>query len=90
MCAVAVVGAGMKGQHGIAGRVFSALGDEGVNVVAIAQGSSEYNITVIIKERGMKAAVRAIHDRLNVARVAGVRERRGRRGALRVVGGRVR
>ncbi len=88
MCAVAVVGAGMKGQHGIAGRVFSALGDEAVNVVAIAQGSSEYNITVIVKERDMKTAVRAIHDRLNVAR--GVSWRRGRRPALRLVEGRVR
>jgi bifunctional aspartokinase / homoserine dehydrogenase 1 len=87
MCAVAVVGAGMKGQHGIAGRVFSALGDEAVNVVAIAQGSSEYNITVIIKERDMKAAVRAIHDRLNVARGVAGRDKR-RRHALRLIGGR--
>jgi aspartate kinase len=70
MCAVAVVGAGMKGQHGIAGRVFSALGDHGVNVVAIAQGSSEYNITVIIKGRDMRTAIRAIHDRLNVGRAS--------------------
>jgi aspartate kinase len=65
MAAVAVVGAGMKGQRGIAGRIFSALGDGGVNVVAIAQGSSEYNITVIVKERRVVAAVRAIHERLN-------------------------
>jgi aspartate kinase len=65
MCAVAVVGAGMRGRHGIAGRVFSALGDHGVNVVAIAQGSSEYNITVVIKGRDMPSAVRAIHGRLN-------------------------
>src|SRR5882762_98789 len=86
MCAIAVVGAGMKGQKGIAGRVFSALGDTGVNVVAIAQGSSEYNITVIIKGRDMKRGVRAIHDRLNVGRAAG----RARRPALRLVSGRVR
>jgi len=84
MCAIAVVGAGMKGQKGIAGRVFSALGDAGVNVVAIAQGSSEYNITVIIKGRDMKRGVRAIHDRLNVGRSAG----RTRRPALRLVSGR--
>jgi len=64
MTAVSVVGAGMKGQHGIAGRIFSALGARGVNVVAIAQGSSEHNITVIVKERAGRAAVRAIHDRL--------------------------
>ena len=75
----------MKGQHGIAGRVFSALGDSGVNVVAIAQGSSEYNITVIIKGRDMKQGVRAIHDRLNVGRAAA---RRPRRPPLRLVSGR--
>lgn len=75
MCALAVVGAGMKGQRGIAGRVFSALGDRGVNVVAIAQGSSEYNITVVIKGRDMRAAVRAIHDRLNGFRRASRRAR---------------
>jgi aspartate kinase len=85
MCAIAVVGAGMKGQHGIAGRVFSALGDADVNVVAIAQGSSEYNITVIIKGRDMKRGVRVIHDRLNVGRTA---MRRSRRPALRLVSGR--
>jgi aspartate kinase len=87
MCAIAVVGAGMKGQHGIAGRVFSALGDSDVNVVAIAQGSSEYNITVIIKGRDMKRGVRSIHDRLNVGRAA---VRGARRPALRLVSGRVR
>jgi aspartate kinase len=65
MAAISVVGAGMKGQRGIAGRIFSALGDRGVNVVAISQGSSEYNITIIVKERAARAAVRAIHDRLN-------------------------
>jgi len=68
MAAVAVVGAGMKGQRGIAGRIFSALGARGVNVVAIAQGSSEYNITIVVRGRDMRAAVRAIHQRLAGAR----------------------
>jgi aspartate kinase len=67
MCALAVVGAGMRGQHGIAGRIFSALGDRRVNVVAIAQGSSEYNITVMVRADAMRRAVRAIHQRLNAA-----------------------
>ncbi|HUD70490.1 MAG TPA: aspartate kinase [Dongiaceae bacterium] len=65
MAVVAVVGAGMKGQRGIAGRIFSALGDRGVNVVAIAQGSSEYNISIVVRRRDRRAAVRAIHARLN-------------------------
>jgi aspartate kinase len=67
MSAVAVVGAGMRGQHGIAGRIFSALGDRQVNVVAIAQGSSEYNITVVVRASAMRRAVRTIHQRLNAA-----------------------
>ena len=80
MAAVAVVGAGMKGQRGIAGRIFSALGERGVNVVAIAQGSSEYNITVLVKERAATRAVRAIHERLNARagrRAAGLRAAAG-------------
>ncbi|HEU4403145.1 MAG TPA: aspartate kinase [Candidatus Polarisedimenticolia bacterium] len=88
MCAVAVVGAGMKGQAGIAGRVFGALGESKVNVVAIAQGSSEYNITVVIRGVDMKRAVRAIHDRLNAGHQA--IESRGRRSALRLVARRAR
>lgn len=64
MAIVAVVGARMKGQRGIAGRIFSALGERGVNVVAIAQGSSEYNITIVVRGSALRAAVRAVHDRL--------------------------
>ena len=84
MCAVAVVGAGMKGRHGISGRLFGALGDARVNVVAIAQGSSEYNITVVVKSRAMELAVRAIHDRLNVPPAA---PRKRRRSSLRKTAG---
>jgi aspartate kinase len=68
MALVSVVGAGMKGQRGIAGRIFSALGERGVNVVAIAQGSSEYNITVIVRAAAVRTAVRAVHDRVNRGR----------------------
>jgi len=74
MSALAVVGAGMRGRHGIAGRIFSALGASRVNVVAIAQGSSEYNITVMVRANAMRRAVRAIHRRLN----APARRRQGR------------
>ena len=75
MALVSVVGADMRGQHGIAGRIFSALGDHGVNVVAIAQGSSEYNVTVIVRASTMDRAVRAVHDRLNTGRLPAVRPR---------------
>lgn len=66
MAVVAVVGSQMKGKVGIAGRVFGALGDGGVNVVAIAQGSSEYNISVVVRSRDMKRALTCIHERLHV------------------------
>jgi len=58
---IAVVGAGMRGTPGIAGRLFSALGDAGVNVVALAQGSSESNISMVVDRSDMETAVRAIH-----------------------------
>ena len=58
---VAVVGDRMKGTPGISGRVFGALGEAGVNVIAISQGSSEQNISLIVAEQEAAEAVRAIH-----------------------------
>lgn len=59
---VAVVGDRMKGTPGISGKVFGALGAAGVNVIAISQGSSELNISLIVAEQEAAAAVRAIHQ----------------------------
>jgi len=58
---VAAVGEGMRGTPGVAGRLFSALGREGINIIAIAQGSSERNISFVVSERDRAHAVRAIH-----------------------------
>jgi bifunctional aspartokinase / homoserine dehydrogenase 1 len=58
---VTVVGAGMRHTPGIAGRIFGALGDSGVNVVAIAQGSSECSISLVVAAEEADEAVRAIH-----------------------------
>lgn len=58
---VAAVGEGMRGTLGIAGRIFSALGREGINIIAIAQGSSEYNISFVVEASAMKKAVATIH-----------------------------
>ena len=58
---VAVVGDGMAGAHGVAAKVFSALGDAGVNIRAIAQGASERNISVVIDARNSARALRAVH-----------------------------
>jgi aspartate kinase len=59
---VAVVGAGMRGSPGVAGRVFSTLGKHGINIIAIAQGSSELNISLAVSSQDEKAAVTAIHE----------------------------
>ncbi|HXZ14080.1 MAG TPA: aspartate kinase [Candidatus Sulfotelmatobacter sp.] len=58
---VAVVGENMRGIPGVAGRTFSALGRENVNIIAIAQGSSESNISFVVARPAMKAALVAVH-----------------------------
>ena len=59
---LAVVGDGMAGAHGLAAKVFGALGDAAVNVRAIAQGASERNISVAIDSRSAAKALRAVHS----------------------------
>lgn len=59
---VTVVGAGMKHVPGIAGRIFTALGQAGVNVSVIAQGSSECSISLVVSADDADDAVRAIHN----------------------------
>lgn len=59
---VAVVGAAMKGTPGIAARIFVALGQAKINVVAIAQGSSECNISLVVAKDDAEEAVQKIHD----------------------------
>ena len=59
---IAVVGETMCRIPGIAGRVFSALGDRGINIRAIAQGSSELNISFVVSKNDQTAAVCAVHD----------------------------
>jgi aspartokinase/homoserine dehydrogenase 1 len=59
---LAVVGENMRGIPGVAGRTFSALGREGVNIMAIAQGSSEYNISLVVQESAMQRALAALHS----------------------------
>lgn len=59
---VTVVGAGMQGLPGVAGKVFTALGEAKVNVIAIAQGSSECSISVVVEQDDAGTAVKAIHE----------------------------
>jgi aspartokinase/homoserine dehydrogenase 1 len=65
---VAVVGEGMRGHPGAAGMIFSSLGEAGVNVVAIAQGSSELNISFIVRHADAQRAVQQVHDVFNLTR----------------------
>ena len=58
---VAVIGQNMRGTPGIAGKTFNAMGKEGVNLIAIAQGSSESNISFVIEEQAVLKALRALH-----------------------------
>jgi len=63
---ITVVGAGMKGTPGIASQAFGALGREHINVVAIAQGSSEYNISIVIDQHDADHAVRCLHEQFKL------------------------
>jgi bifunctional aspartokinase / homoserine dehydrogenase 1 len=59
---VTVVGAGMSHTPGVAGRIFSQLGSQNINVLAIAQGSSEVSISLVIDAASTEAAVKTLHD----------------------------
>ncbi|MBK8004630.1 MAG: bifunctional aspartate kinase/homoserine dehydrogenase I [Gemmatimonadetes bacterium] len=68
---LAVVGLGMAGTPGVAQRVFSALAQAGINVIAIAQGSSELNISAVVDEQQAQDAQRAIHAAFQLGKVGG-------------------
>ncbi|WOF15208.1 aspartate kinase [Methanoplanus sp. FWC-SCC4] len=65
--AVAVVGVGMAGTPGISGRIFTALGKAGVNLMMISQGSSEVNISFVVKEEEGPKALRVLHDEFELS-----------------------
>src|SRR5436305_9564139 len=59
---LAIVGEGMRGTPGLAGRIFTAISRENINIIAIAQGSSELTIAVVVRKEGLEKAVRAVHE----------------------------
>lgn len=65
---LAVVGEGMQGKPGIAGRIFTAISREKVNIIAIAQGSSELTIAIVVSRDGLEKAVRAVHAECGMGR----------------------
>ena len=58
---LAAVGEGMQGKPGLASRIFTAISRERVNVIAIAQGSNELTIAVVVNRDGLEKAVQAVH-----------------------------
>ena len=66
---IALIGSGMRGTIGVASRVFGAVEKKGVNVVMIAQGSSELNIAFVVKDSGYKSVVQALHDEFELAKI---------------------
>ncbi len=63
---LAIVGSGMQGMPGVSGRLFGAMGKEKINVIAIAQGSSEFNISLVVAQGDADRAVRAIHTEFSL------------------------
>lgn len=63
---VVTVGENMKGTPGIIGRAFGALGRKGINIIAIAQGSSELSISFAVRSADMKDAVKSVHEEFHL------------------------
>jgi len=83
---IAVVGLGMRGRPGIAARTFSALSSAAVNVVAIAQGSSELNITIAVSESDATRALQALHSEYQLDKVRPLADTTGRESKLTLLG----
>jgi aspartokinase/homoserine dehydrogenase 1 len=69
---LAVVGEGMRGTPGLAGRVFTAISGEEINVIAIAQGSSEITIGIVVRLDSLERAVRAVHQECQLGKISPV------------------
>lgn len=65
---IAAMGANMKGTPGVASRIFNTQAKNGINIRMIAQGSSELNISFVVKEKDGKASVQAIHDEFQLGK----------------------
>ena len=65
---IALIGSGMRGIVGVASKVFTSVAKKGVNVIMIAQGSSELNLAFVVKDSDCNAAVQALHDEFELAK----------------------
>lgn len=62
LAAVAVIGENMRGNPGVAGKLFGILGRNGISIIALAQGASESNISLIVEQKHLAKALNVIHD----------------------------
>jgi aspartokinase/homoserine dehydrogenase 1 len=86
LATLSVVGLGMAGTPGIAARVFSALAAVGINLVAIAQGSSELNISFVVEASQAAESQRRIHDAFQLSKIGGGRAERPARADVVLLG----
>ncbi|MBJ25941.1 MAG: bifunctional aspartate kinase/homoserine dehydrogenase I [Flavobacteriaceae bacterium] len=63
MVNIAVVGEGMKNHQGISGKLFSTLGNNNINIKAIAQGATERNISIIVDKKNLNKAINSLHEK---------------------------
>ena len=68
MAVVAIVGDRMKHNTGVSGKLFDAVGKNGINIYAIAQGASEVNISFVIKEDDLRKTLNTVHDSFFLSR----------------------
>ena len=66
---IAVIGSGMKGTVGIASKVFSAVQKRKVNVIMIAQGSSELNLAFVVKDSDCKSVIESLHKEFRLDKI---------------------
>jgi aspartate kinase len=66
---LAIVGEGMKGTPGLAGRIFTAISQEQVNIIAISQGASELTIAIVVRRDGVEKAVKAVHAECGLGKI---------------------
>jgi aspartokinase/homoserine dehydrogenase 1 len=83
---LAVVGLGMAGLPGVAARVAEALAGAGINIMAIAQGSSELNISLVVDEADAAEAQRRVHDAFQLGKIGGGGVARAHRASIVLLG----
>ena len=71
-CIIALVGDNMKNAVGLAGKIFGAIGENGINVTAIAQGASERNISIVINKKDEEKALNVIHEKFFASAIKNV------------------